>query len=56
MWPKHSFIPLAAAAVLVLSSDQSLSNQIAASLFFSLGLLGRMSEEERKTVKEEEED
>ena len=55
MWSKHSFIPLAAAAVLALNSDQSLTNQIAASLFFPLGLMGRLSEEERKTVKEEEE-
>ena len=54
MWFKKSSVQLAAVAVLVLGSDKSLSNQIVAALFFSLGLLGQMLEEERKTVKEED--
>ena len=40
MWFKNSFIPIAAAVILAMDSE----NYIAASIFFSLGLLERMVE------------
>ena len=47
MWFKKSFIPIAAAVVLAMDSE----NYIAASIFFTLGLLERIVEK-----KEEEEE